>query len=125
MKIQFSWVELFGRLEPRASSDGARPLANLLMDDGGRRFLETLAWLDEGLRLAAQVKDGDADTALWGREAWAAKFTKRQARIYSTYDDSCFQEVDLDSFEKVLTAWRQFIASAPDATRSEEIDVPT
>jgi hypothetical protein len=122
MKMQFSWMQLAGRLEPVCTTDGARPLANLLVDDGGQPYLETLDWLAEGLRLAALVKDGAA-TATWGREAWAAQFTHGTARVYSTYEDSCFQLVALDDFVRVLTAWRQFIQSTPDSAQTEEIDV--
>jgi hypothetical protein len=125
MKMTFSWVEVFGRLEPKCFTDGARQFANLLVDDGGQPFLETVSWLDEGLRLAALVKGADAEFATWDREAWGAELTKHAVKIHSLDDDACFQVVGLDGFERVLTAWRQFIQSAPDATRSEEIDVPT
>lgn len=123
MKMTFSWVEVFGRLEPKCLTDGARQFANLLVDDGGQPFLETIPWLDEGLRLAALVKGGQAELASWDREAWTADLTKHEANIHSLDDDACFQVVGLDSFERVLTAWRRFIQLPPDAAHSEEIEV--
>lgn len=124
IRLHFAWIERFGRLEPICRTDGPGPLANLLVDDGGQRYLDTIPWLDEGLRLTARVKGGGAEAAIWGREAWAAALTRHEAKIYSTYDDTCFQVVGLDSFEHILTAWRRFIQSTPDAARSEAIDVP-
>ena len=131
MKLQFYWMDLFGQLEPKCrqlkpkySTHGPSALASILVDTGGLRFLDTISWLDEGLRLAALVKGGGADAAAWDREAWSAYLTKHEAKIYSLYDDSCFQVVGIDSFEMVLTAWRRFIQSTPDAARSEKIDVP-
>jgi hypothetical protein len=125
MKLQFYWMDLFGHWEPKCRSDGPTPLALIVADTGGLPYLKTLSWLDEGLRRATQVKQARSDAATWDREAYGARLTRHQATIYFLHDESCSQVVSIDSFIKVLTAWRRFIQMAPSPARTEDIEVPT
>lgn len=128
MRLHFSWDESAETLSPSVSSsavnkDGVSPLACLLTDDGGQVFLDTVPWLDEGVKRIRSVKNSDIDFADWSRDAWGAELTKEQVKIYSLYCESCFELLDIDSFEMALLAWLNFIQLKPEVGVIQEIEI--
>ena len=119
MKLCFSWQKSMDCLYPSCTSnvvneDGVSPLACLLTDDGGQRFLDTVSWLNEGIERIRSVKNSGIIFADWSRDAWGAELSKGQAKIYSLYDEGYFEKLNLDSFETVLLAWKNFIQLTPE-----------
>jgi hypothetical protein len=128
MKLLLSWEKSVDGLSPGCSSnvvnkDGISPLACLLTDDGGQRFLDTVPWLDEGIERIKLIKCSSIDFADWSRDAWGAELSKEQAKIYSLYDDGCFETLSLDAFEMALLAWRKFIQLTPAVGMSETLEI--
>jgi hypothetical protein len=114
MKLHLFWEKSIGGLSPSCNSDvvnndGISPLACLLTDDGGQRFLDTISWLDEGIERIELIKRSAINFTDWSREAWGAELSKGKAKIYSLYDDDCFETISLDAFEIALLEWRKFI----------------
>ena len=119
MKLCFSWQKSMDCLYPSCTSnvvneDGVSPLACLLTDDGGQRLLDTVSWLNEGIERIRSVKNSGISFADWSRDAWGAELSKGQAKIYSLYDEGYFEKLNLDSFETVLLAWKNFIQLTPE-----------
>ena len=128
MKLTFEWRLAMGYLSLGCSSDvvseeGYSPFAYILNDDGGLRPLDTLPWLVEGLERLYSVKELKVDFVIWGREAWSAEFNKAYVKVYSLYDDNVFEIVSVDSFEKALLAWIDFIQSPQIPGVSQEVEV--
>ncbi|WP_061541321.1 hypothetical protein [Collimonas fungivorans] len=118
MEFYFSWEKQFERLVPscctkEVNNEGYSPLACLLVDDGGVPFLDMLPWYDECLSQIHLIKKRHIDSYYWGREDWAAELSDTEVRIYSQLDETCFEFVKIDDFEKLLLAWRSFIQSTP------------
>lgn len=118
MKLYFSWGESDGVCSPICSSDtfnadGVNPLACLLSDDGGQPFFETIPWLSKGLADVKQVRESRVDVANWSRDAWWAEIMKKNVKVYSLYDEACFEILSLDSFEAALSTWLNFISTRP------------
>ncbi|QXI29955.1 hypothetical protein [Pseudomonas vanderleydeniana] len=116
MKIDFFWGEYFGRMAPHCSSDvcneaGIDLLACLLMDDGGIPYFETVPWLDHGLSLIQQIRNGGSKQGDWARDCWGAILSVERVRIYSLYDENYFVDMSLDDFEQALLGWKGFIVS--------------
>lgn len=128
MRLHFSWEGLAGGLSPGCSSsvvnkDGVSPLACLLTDDGGQVFLDTVSWLDEGVDRIKKIKESKVDFLDWSRDAWGAELTKEQVKIYSLHDESYFEMISLDSFEKALLAWLNFMQLEPRLGITQEIEI--
>lgn len=128
MKLLFSWEKSTDGLFPSCSSnvvnkDGVSPLACLLTDDGGQRFLDTVPWLDEGVERIKLIKYAGIDLMDWSRDAWGAELSKDQAKIYSLYDEDCFETLNLDAFEIVLLKWRNFIQLTPELGINEMLEI--
>lgn len=128
MKLHFSWEKSVDGLSPSCSSnvvnkDGVSPLACLLTDDGGQRFLDTVSWLDEGVERIRSIKYSGIDLADWSRDAWGAELSKGQAKIYSLYEDDCFETLNLDAFEVALLAWSNFIQLTPELGMSQILEI--
>ena len=118
MKLLLFWKKTVDGFSPGCSSDvvnkdGISPLACLLTDDGGQRFLDTVPWLAEGMERIKLIKGSGTAFADWSRDAWGAELSKGQAKIYSLYDDGCFEVLSLDAFEMALAAWSKFVQLVP------------
>ena len=116
MKISFRWAMVLDQMTPicesdSINSDGVSPLACLLMDDGGMGYLHAMSWVDEGLKMTRLVQDGVSNHARWDRECWGAELAENMVKIYSLYDDDCFEIVGLNSFDGILRAWREFVVA--------------
>ncbi|MBL8388227.1 MAG: hypothetical protein JNK17_08445 [Hydrogenophaga sp.] len=128
MKLFFSWEKSADSLHPSCSSNvvnqvGVSPLACLLTDDGGQRYLDTVPWLNEGIERAKLIRHSGINTVDWSRDAWGAELSREQAKIYSLYEDDCFETLNLDAFETALLAWRNFIQMTPDPGASQMIEI--
>ncbi|MBI6562492.1 hypothetical protein EIG75_26825 [Pseudomonas syringae] len=128
MKLHFSWDESGGALSSSVSSsivnkDGVSPLACLLTDDGGQLFLDTVPWLDEGVVRIRSVKSSKINFSDWSRDAWGAELTKGQVRIYSLYDENYFELINIDSFERALLAWLNFVQLKPEVGVTQEVEI--
>jgi len=105
------------------NKDGIDALACLLTDDGGQKLLDTVPWLDEGVNRINLVRNASVDFADWSRDAWGAELTRERAKIYSLYDDDCFEVLELDSFEMALLAWRNFIQLKPEFGMIQTLEI--
>ncbi|WP_080466313.1 hypothetical protein [Pseudomonas syringae] len=128
MKLHFSWDESGGALSSSVSSsivnkDGVSPLACLLTDDGGQLFLDTVPWLDEGVVRIRSVKSSKINFSDWSRDAWGAELTKGQVRIYSLYDENYFELINIDSFERALLEWLNFVQLKPEVGVTQEVEI--
>lgn len=128
MKLNLSWETSANGLFPSCSSDsinedGVSPLACLLTDDGGQRLMDTVPWLDEGIERVKLIKGSDLDLVDWSRDAWGVELSKGHAKIYSLYDDDCFETLSLEAFEIALSAWRKFIQLTPEIGTSQVLEI--
>jgi hypothetical protein len=128
MKLYFSWLQSEGSLSPYCSSevvrmDGVSPLCCILTDDGGKRYLDTISWLNSGIDRINSVKFFESETADWSRDAWGAELTKNKAKIYSLHDEDYFELLDIDSFEIALLAWKDFIQSQPEVGITKVVEI--
>lgn len=132
MKLKFYWYisEAFKDdiLRPActvvdSTSELDECLANYLMDDGGQTYLNTISWLDEGIKKMDSIKNGEADIIDWSRNAWGAEISSVEAKIYSLYDENYFEIVSLNAFEKALLSWKEFLQLKPHVDNSLEIDL--
>lgn len=128
MNLTFSWKTHEGTASPQCESDttavqGVSPLSCLLSDDGGQRYQSTLPWLDVGLRSVVQSRQNPKETLNWSRDAWAADLHADTVRIYSLFDDAFSELMSLDSFERALVAWRDFLADGPEFASSVVVDI--
>jgi hypothetical protein len=129
MNITFSWERELDRCVPACRSnllnqDGLRLLDCLLTDNGGLPYLETIPWLDEGVRRLKSVASGELASSEWARETWGVEINKREARIYSLHDEKCFQTVNHDAFSEVLQEWIAFLRSKPDDSQTKIVNLP-
>ena len=128
MEIYFSWDSINGEVEPVCHADNEAEgiidiVGCLLMDDGGLGCANSVSWLDEGLRAVAAVKSGEADSQDWSRETWGAYLCGEEAEIYSLQDESFKRDIDIDRFQKILGAWRNFVVAMPRlGSRSETFE---
>lgn len=133
MKIKFFWhaSEAFKdnilrptavAIDPAIGSKGA--LTCLLMDDGGIGQERSLPWLEEGLARVLAVKNRKVASFDWSREAWGAEISGENVKIFSLHDETYFDSLSLDAFEKVLKEWKSFTQTQPDANQSVEVVIP-
>ena len=130
MNIVFSWVREDGEYTPRSqsdlvNSDGLGLLDCVLMDDGGLPYWETTPWLYEGLKMIESVTIGKSEACDWSRETWGVHLSRENAKIYSLYEEGCFQVVSIVEFSKVLAAWVDFIQSKPNVDNPIVIQLNT
>lgn len=129
MKLKFSWVRRLGnRIIPFCESsvvrqDGVSPLACLLMDDGGQRYLDTLPWIDDGIAMINSAIKDEAVVEIWGREAWEAEISSSGVKVYSLHDEEYSEMLTISMFLHALLAWREFLQSSPELGVIREVDV--
>lgn len=128
MKLKFTWEKTGERLSPycastRRNNDGISLLASLLMDDGGRNYSQTIAWIDEGIITTDAILNGEILTGKWDREAWGAKLKSNKVKIYSLHSDDYTEEIAPSTFRYALVAWKDFIQSSPDINAIREIEI--
>lgn len=93
------------------------------MDSGGLDLERTIEWVDEGIKRLAEVLSGSSSSLNWDREDWGATFDALETRAYSLYDESCLERVPTASFQRLLTAWREFISANPKSGEPTVIDL--
>lgn len=116
MELGFSWVEQHGHTVPACRANngiGYSPLSCLLTDNGGLPYLQALPGFEQCLNRIDLLKNKLLESYYWGREHWAAELSPNEARVICQLDDTCFEIVEVDAFEKILQAWRDFIQSGP------------
>ncbi|BBL24554.1 MULTISPECIES: DUF5376 family protein [Comamonas] len=128
MKLTFTWEKIAGGITPFCESsdqneDGISLLACLLMDDGGRRYIETLSWIHDGLLRVDSVMRGCLSNSDWDREAWGAKIDGNEVKIYSLHNEYYCELIAVSTFRMALEAWENFIQSAPDMAVKKEISL--
>ena len=129
MNIRFSWERHDDRYDPVSESnvlnkDGVSLLDGVLMDSGGLPHLDTIPWLNEGIKRITSVATGELESSDWSRETWGVEFRNNTAKIYSLHDETYFQTLSLDGFSRVLREWTAFLQSKPDdAGDAEERNV--
>ncbi|TEA60475.1 hypothetical protein [Pseudomonas sp. CH235] len=128
MKLRFSWEEAFGDLFPHCSSDvvnedGTSLLSCILTDDGGCQLIHSLKWIDVGLARIKSVKESKVEFDHWDREVWGADFSKDCVKLYFRMEEDYCEFLSLESFEKALMAWRDFIELPPDKAVTRELEI--
>ena len=119
MKLEFSWMPSAAGTQASCSIVGLdantiSPIACLLMDDGGLEARTSLAWLQEGIaRIDALQSVGPSGPVNWDRESWGAEITPHNTKVYSLYDDSCFDYIATTSFRTALVEWLKFVGAGP------------
>ncbi|WP_343637630.1 hypothetical protein [Roseateles sp.] len=119
MKLGFSWMPGAAGQQANCNVEGLAvndisPLACLLMDDGGLDERASLVWLQEGI---AQIDAFQSSEKLgkidWNRESWGAEIFGENTRIYSLYDEQCFEYVATTALKTALVEWLKFLRSGP------------
>ncbi|MFM0738142.1 hypothetical protein PQQ51_12945 [Paraburkholderia xenovorans] len=128
MKLFFSWINSPNGLTPFCESDltnndGVSALSCLLMDDGGRNYLQTIPWIDEGISRLNLVVNGGSGLLSWDREAWGVKVEGGKAVIYSLIDEDYCEEIEVGGLCNALWAWRGFLRSTPDSYSLQEVEI--
>lgn len=128
MNIEFSWKHDADGYSPVSKSnlvnhDGVSLLDCVLMDSGGLPYLETIPWLNEGVKRIQSVAVGKCDAADWSRETWGVELREGEAKIYSLYDEAYSQVLSLDVFARILQEWMAFLQSRPDSERVETYSI--
>lgn len=124
INVNFSWKHEADGYTPVSSSyflnqDGVSLLDCVLMDNGGLCYLETIPWLDEGIKRINSVATGELESSDWNRETWGVEFRKNKAKIYSLHDEEYFQILSIDGLLKALQEWTAFLQSKPDDQKTE------
>lgn len=128
MKLVFSWVHDSDFIFPLCNSDspckgGVSAVSRLLMDDGGRRYLSTIPWIDEGIRLIVAVQNLEMKHADWSRESWSATIENNLAKIYSLLDESYFEVMGSHELMLILVAWKEFLSFGVQVGMQKEIEI--
>ncbi len=128
MNITFSWNRNAYGYSPVSKSnlfnqDGFSLLDGVLMDSGGLHYLESIPWLEEGMKRINSVAMGALESSDWSRETWGVEFKNNTAKIYSLHDEEYFQAISLECFSKVLQEWTAFLHSKPDDRESKTLNV--
>lgn len=128
MNITFSWKRDLDYYVPISKSDhfnndGINLLDCLLMDNGGLPYLESVPWLEEGIKRGIAVAGGAIESSDWTRETWGVTLNNGEAKIYSLYENNYLQTISLKRFVKVLKAWMIFIQSQPNEWISETLNL--
>ncbi len=128
MNIKFSWSRNAESYTPVSKSDllnqdGISLLDCVLMDSGGLPYLDSIPWLNEGIKRITSVATGALESSDWDRETWGVEFRNNKAKIYSLHDEEYFQTISLDGFSKVLQEWIAFLQSQPDDRESEILNL--
>jgi hypothetical protein len=132
MKLIFKWIDPHNLnvLEPYCYVDdgfenerGFNALTSLLTDHGGRGYLSLISWPDEGLKRIAAIRKSEISISDWCSDSWGAKLTSNEVKVYSLYDETYFDLMNLNSFENVLNAWKNFIQSESRIDKFCEIEV--
>lgn len=118
MKVSFYWKYFDDDVAPvceasQANDSGVDFISCILTDDGGLGYLNSISWLNEGLKRIDEVRNGKHDSLDWEREDWGAKFTASQVTIYSLYEPTYSTSLPLDIFQKALLGWRDFLSEGP------------
>jgi hypothetical protein len=97
MNIKFSWKRDADGFHPVSESnllnqDGFSLLDCVLMDSGGLPYLETVPWLNEGIKRIKSVTTGELESSDWSRETWGVEFRNNKAKIYSLHDEQYFSD---------------------------------
>lgn len=124
-QLTFSWEEFHDCLTPNclSSEPALCLLAYLLLDDGGLSRTTSLEWLNVGLEKTTAVIDGDLASFEWGREAWSATIQPGSVTIYSLHDETCRSQIDPERFHSAMSAWIDFVASAPSAGSTVTVSI--
>lgn len=135
MKLKFNWYsdeDVDGGLRPSCNqidflSDFKNCIGSLLTDNGGKGYPFLIpfltSWVDIGIKQIEAIKMHETETAEWCGDSWGAELTNSSVKVYSLYDESYFDLMSLDSFEKVLRNWLKFIISEPVLDASIEFEV--
>jgi len=128
MNITFSWERETDGYTPVSRSnllneDGVSLLDCVLMESGGLPYLETIPWLEEGIRRIKSVAIGELESSDWGRETWGVEFRNNTAKIYSLHDEEYIQILSLDGFSKVLQEWTAFLQSKPEDSETLNLSI--
>lgn len=81
----------------------------------------TFDHIKEGLNYIARIKNGETTLLSWSREALVADLTRDEVKISFLWDESSFEKLALDEFEKALSAWLAFIQSPVRMDAHEEV----
>lgn len=118
MKVKFSWDDSAGSIVPVCTSqvvnrDGISLLSCLLMDDGGVPYLQSISWIEEGLKKTENVMKAEMEDACWDRESWGVIICFDRARIYSLNDEDYFDDISPRQLKGALASWRDFLKTTP------------
>lgn len=126
MLLSLSWKIQFNKVVPFCSFDNTNQnadelLANLLLDDGGQKYLDTLPWLKEGVNRINAVKARNSSSLYWSRETWGAVIDETSVKVYSMHDENFYKVYSLKLFGNALSAWIEFIQTQPNQSAAPVI----
>ncbi|MEJ2612549.1 MAG: hypothetical protein P8179_21435 [Candidatus Thiodiazotropha sp.] len=128
MILKLSWKNTFESCVPFCETDSLSDknvdmLANILMDDGGIPYKETISWLDHAIKNSGLVENGEIDSFDWDREAWGAEITKGGVTLHSLLDETYTQMIRLDTFISSLKEWEAFLNTHYSSKTTYEVSV--
>jgi hypothetical protein len=105
------------------NSEGVSVISSLLMDSGGSPLLDTVEWIEEGIRRLDAASTQGNNVTNWSREDWGADIIGNKVKVYSLYDENYAEYLTTMEFRKALSEWRSFITSPPDEKSVREIEL--
>lgn len=132
MKLEFYWcisdAYKDGILRPACKcSDPIDELdeivANYLMDDSGASCLDSVFWINECLGKISLIKKSEIKSIDLDRDAWGARFSIGEVKVYSLYDERFLKIITLNAMDRALREWKGFLQSPAGEDVRQEIDL--
>jgi hypothetical protein len=128
MRIKFIWYksEVWGDLRPSCVALDAPEsfkscLCNLLVDDGGNPNFSYIDWALIGLAKIESIKEGAVTSEDWSSNSWDALLNKDDVKIMFLYDENFYDIMSIETVEKIIREWVNFIQSEAVLDKTEEL----
>jgi hypothetical protein len=98
-------------------------IPNYLMDDSGASCSDSVFWINECLERILLVRKSEIKYIDIDRDAWGARFSICEVKVYSLYDERFLKLISLTAMDRALRAWKVFLQSPPGEDVRREIDL--
>ena len=132
MKLEFHWCisDAYndGILRPACKcadpiDESDEIISNYLMDDSGASCSDSVFWISECLDNISLVRKYEIKSIDIDREAWGARFSICEVKVYSLYDERFLKLVALNAMERALRECKVFLQLPAGEDVSRKIDL--